>query len=38
MGHRGVVLKDKLWAATSAYTEGEFIAHMDELKRMNNDS
>jgi hypothetical protein len=32
--HRGVVLKDKLWAAACAYTEAEFNAHMQELKRM----
>jgi hypothetical protein len=26
--HRGVALKDKLWAASCAYTEAEFNAHM----------
>jgi hypothetical protein len=34
-GHRGVALIDKLWAATCAYTEAEFNAHMQELKRMS---
>jgi hypothetical protein len=33
--HRGVALKDKLWAASCAYTEAEFNAHMQELKRMS---
>jgi hypothetical protein len=34
-GHQGVALKDKLWAAACAYTEVEFNAHMQELKRMS---
>jgi hypothetical protein len=34
-GHRGVALKDKLWAAACAYTKAEFNAHMQELKRMS---
>jgi hypothetical protein len=38
VGHRGVALKNKLWATTSAYTEVEFTAHMDELKRMSSDA
>jgi hypothetical protein len=37
-GHRGVALKEKLWAAASAYTEGDFISVMDELKNMNSDA
>lgn len=37
-GHRGVILKEKLWAAFSAYTEGDFMSVMDELKNMNNDA
>lgn len=37
-GHQGVALKDKLWAAASAYTEGDFMSVMDELKNMNNDA
>uniref|UniRef100_A0A2N9FNG2 SWIM-type domain-containing protein n=1 Tax=Fagus sylvatica TaxID=28930 RepID=A0A2N9FNG2_FAGSY len=32
--HRGKALKDKLWAAASAYTEFEFNAHMAELKKL----
>ncbi|GMY31961.1 hypothetical protein FCV25MIE_27203 [Fagus crenata] len=32
--HRGKALKDKLWAAASAYTEFEFDAHMAELKKL----
>jgi hypothetical protein len=37
-GHRGVALKDKLWAAVSAYTEGDFLRVMGELKRMKSDA
>jgi hypothetical protein len=37
-GHRGVALKDKLWAAASAYTEEEFRRHMEELKGLNEDA
>ena len=33
--HRGLALKEKLWAAASSYTEYEFTAHMEELKRMD---
>jgi hypothetical protein len=36
-GYRGVALKEKLWVAASAYTEGDFISVMDELKNMNSD-
>jgi hypothetical protein len=31
-GHRGLVLKDKLWAAAAAYIEADFFKEMDELK------
>ncbi|GMY34069.1 MuDR family transposase [Fagus crenata] len=34
-GHRGKALKNKLWAAASAYTEFEFDAHMAELKKLS---
>ena len=34
-GHRGKALKDKLWGATSSYTEFEFDAHMAELKKLS---
>uniref|UniRef100_A0A2N9J415 Transposase MuDR plant domain-containing protein n=1 Tax=Fagus sylvatica TaxID=28930 RepID=A0A2N9J415_FAGSY len=34
-GHRGKALKDKLWAAASAYTEFEFDAYMVELKKLS---
>ncbi|GMY12308.1 MuDR family transposase [Fagus crenata] len=34
-GHKGKALKDKLWAATSAYTEFEFNAHMAKLKKLS---
>ncbi|GMY12362.1 MuDR family transposase [Fagus crenata] len=34
-GHRGKALKDKLWAAASAYTKFEFDAHMAELKKLS---
>ena len=37
-GHKGVALKDKLWAAASAYTEEEFRRHMEELKGLNEDA
>jgi len=30
-----VALKDKLWVAACRYTEVEFNAHMQELKRMS---
>ena len=36
-GHRGVALKDMLWAAVSTYTEGEFTMYMEELKRMKKE-
>jgi len=36
--HRGVALKEKLWTAASAYTEGEFTRHIDEMKKMNSDA
>ena len=34
-GHRGKALKDKLWAAVSAYTVFEFDAHMAKLKKLS---
>ena len=34
-GHRGLALKDKLWAAASAYTETDFFKEMDELKNIS---
>ena len=34
-GHRGKALKDKLWAAASAYTVFEFDAHMAKLKKLS---
>ena len=34
-GHRGKVLKYKLWAAASTYTEFEFDAYMAELKKLS---
>jgi hypothetical protein len=34
-GHRGLALKERLWAATSLYTEYEFTEHMEELKKMD---
>jgi hypothetical protein len=34
-GHREKALKDKLWAAASAYTGFEFDAHMVELKKLS---
>jgi len=37
-GYRGVALKEKLWVAASAYTEGNFMRVMDELKNMNSDA
>jgi hypothetical protein len=37
-GHRGIALKEKLWAAASAYTEGDFLRVMGELKRMKSDA
>jgi hypothetical protein len=37
-GHRGIALKEKLWAAASTYTEGDFLRLMGELKRMKSDA
>ncbi|XP_059461824.1 uncharacterized protein LOC132190802 [Corylus avellana] len=37
-GHRGLALKDKLWAAAVAYTEAEFHKEMDELKHISEDA
>ncbi|XP_062173746.1 uncharacterized protein LOC133879231 [Alnus glutinosa] len=37
-GHQGMALKEKLWAATSTYIEGDFMSVMDELKNMNSDA
>lgn len=31
-GHRRVAMKDKLWRATTSYTEAEFNKKMDELE------
>ena len=31
-GHKKITLKDMLWGAASAYTEGEFTAYMEGLK------
>jgi hypothetical protein len=33
-----VALKEKLWAAASAYIEGDIMSVMDELKNMNSDA
>jgi hypothetical protein len=33
--HRGLALKEQLWAAASSYTEYEFNDHMAVLKKMN---
>ncbi|XP_059435398.1 uncharacterized protein LOC132168430 [Corylus avellana] len=33
--HRGLALKDKLWAAAVAYTEAEFHKEMNELKHIS---
>lgn len=37
-GYRGMALKEKLRVAASAYTEGEFLRVMDELKKMKSDA
>lgn len=37
-GHKGIALKEKLWAAASAYTEWNFLRVMGELKRMKSDA
>jgi hypothetical protein len=34
-GHKGVLLKNKLWKATAAYIIHEFQREMEELKMMN---
>jgi hypothetical protein len=34
-GHRGLALKDKLWAAAAAYTEADFLNEMEELKNIS---
>jgi len=33
-----MALKEKLWTAASAYTEGEFLRVMDELKKMKSNA
>ncbi|XP_059450972.1 uncharacterized protein LOC132181751 [Corylus avellana] len=38
VGHKGVALKEMLWGAASAYTEGEFTAYMEGLRGMNKDA
>lgn len=35
--HRGIALKE-LWATASAYTEGDFLRVIGELKRMKSDT
>ena len=37
-GFRGLALKDKLWAAASAYTKADFRQHMEQLKAINEDA
>lgn len=37
-GHRGVLLKDLLWQATSSYTKAEFHVVMDEIKKNSEDA
>ena len=34
-GHKGLALKDKLWAAAAAYTEADFYKEMNELKNIS---
>ena len=34
-GHKGLELKDKLWAAAAAYIEVNFYKEMDELKNIS---
>jgi hypothetical protein len=34
-GHKGLALKEKLWAAATAYTPHEFTGHMKELKKLS---
>ena len=34
-GHKGLALKEKLWAAATAYTPHEFTARMEELKKLS---
>lgn len=37
-GHRGMALKDKLWAAAAAYTEADFNKSMEEIKAISPDA
>ncbi|XP_059436479.1 uncharacterized protein LOC132169463 [Corylus avellana] len=37
-GHKGLALKEQLWAAATAYTQHEFTAHMEELKKLSKDA
>jgi hypothetical protein len=37
-GFRGLALKDKLWAAATAYTEADFRLQMEQLKAINEDA
>ncbi|XP_059434802.1 uncharacterized protein LOC132167790 [Corylus avellana] len=37
-GHKGLALKEQLWAAATAYTEHEFTTHMEELKKLSKDA
>ena len=34
-GHHGLALKDKLFAAATAYIEADFYKEMDELKNIS---
>ena len=38
MGHRGLVLKDKLWIAAAACIEAEFHKQLDELGLISKDA
>jgi hypothetical protein len=37
-GHRGLLLRDLLWQATTSYTKIEFYQVMDEIKRVSKDA
>jgi hypothetical protein len=37
VGHKCLVLKDKLWSATAAYTKDEWSREMEELKGISLD-
>lgn len=38
VGHKSLMLKDKLWSAAAAYTKDEWSREMEELKGISPDA